>query len=69
MPLTNASPRRLRVETRTVRKYEKLTHPLHARVDPETREQVDAYARKEKCSHAEAVRRLVELGLETDKQN
>lgn len=47
------------------RKYD-LEHPtLWCRIDPETHNEVLIYAKKEYISRAEAVRRLIEWGLET----
>jgi hypothetical protein len=46
------------------RAYDKLPL-LWARIDPETHEEVMTYARKHYISRAEAIRQLVEFGLET----
>jgi hypothetical protein len=40
------------------------TRPLGCRVDPETREEVEAYAKANKYTLAQALRQLVEIGLE-----
>lgn len=38
--------------------------PLQTRVDPDTKQEVIAYAKRKRCSIAEALRQLVEFGLE-----
>ena len=47
------------------RTYDANTRPLACRVDPDTRQEVEAYARATNVYLAEALRVLIELGLET----
>jgi hypothetical protein len=44
--------------------WEAKTRPVHLRVDPDTSEELKAYAKKEKISSAEAVRRFITWGLD-----
>ena len=54
---------RERTGYRDPRAYDKTTRPLQVRVDPETRREVESYARKEKITIAEALRRFIDWGL------
>jgi hypothetical protein len=47
------------------RTYDANTRPLACRVDPDTRKEVEEYAKETKVYLAEALRQLIELGLET----
>lgn len=44
--------------------YLKNTRPLACRVDPDTRREVEEYAAKDDLWLAEAIRQLIEFGLE-----
>jgi hypothetical protein len=47
--------------------YEARTRVLHTRCDPETKDEVVEYARATKRSIGEAIRQLVEIGLEAER--